>query len=195
MHKKTPVGGSTFLISSSDGAAAVGVGGGGGDATTTMATITPEIQSLGVSFQELRKQKGHWDGGDHNPDLDNFNGKKHEYLKKLGDHFGKVGTPATEIFKAMGQPDEVKMSMDEAFSASLMPGHMVSGGDPKSSAAGAGAGRSGELNTTVMPEGHDQPQQVMYFVYKWRGNHDYLWFKVDAVTETVLESSWYHAYE
>jgi hypothetical protein len=80
----------------------------------------------------------------------------------------------------MGQPDEIKQTMDEAFQASLMPGPMI----------GGGVGGQGEPTGAT-----NAGPQVMYFIYKWRSNHDYLWFKVDAETERVIESSWYHAYE
>ncbi|KAI7824055.1 hypothetical protein BC939DRAFT_423488 [Gamsiella multidivaricata] len=139
-----------------------------------MATVSSEYLALGQSFQNLRSIKGHWDGGEANPAVDNFNGEKHQTLQKLGEYFGKPGTSAADILATMGQPDEMKQTMDEAFQASLMPGPMIGGTDASVGAANA---------------------TVMYFIYKWRGNHDYLWFKIDAVKEQVIESSWYHAYE
>ncbi|KAK3827800.1 MAG: hypothetical protein J3Q66DRAFT_275004 [Benniella sp.] len=139
-----------------------------------MANVSEEYVSLGASLQELRQQKGHWDGGEPNPAIDNFNGEKHQALQKLGEYFGKPGTPAAKILQTMGEPDEIKQSMDEAFQASLMPGPVIS-------------------NATTTTQ--DAGSQIMYFVYKWRGNHDYLWFKIDAQKEEVIESSWYHAYE
>ncbi|KAG0232521.1 hypothetical protein BGW42_008141 [Actinomortierella wolfii] len=160
-----------------------------------MATINSEIQALGQSFQEVRALKGHWDGADPNPDIDNFNGKKHEHMKKLGDYFGKAGTSAADLLATMGQPDEIKTSMDEAFQASLMPGPAIGGGGIDRSGGQQSSFGNQDVDATVMPENSGQPQQVMYFIYKWRGNHDYLWFKVDAAKETVIESSWYHAYE
>ncbi|KAF9353897.1 hypothetical protein BGX26_008346 [Mortierella sp. AD094] len=160
-----------------------------------MATVSSEFQALGQSFQNLRKIKGHWDGGDSNPAVDNFNGEKHQTLQKLGEYFGKAGTPAADILVTMGEPDEIKQTMDEAFQASLMPGPVLGGAGANVSANATGAGL-GDFSTTMMPSGSSNAEpQVMYFVYKWRGNHDYLWFKIDAVKEQVLESSWYHAYE
>ncbi|KAF9907723.1 hypothetical protein EC991_010670 [Linnemannia zychae] len=158
-----------------------------------MATVTSEFQALGQNLQNLRKIKGHWDGGDANPAVDNFNGEKHQTLQKLGEYFGKPGTPAANILATMGQPDEIKQTMDEAFQASLMPGPVVGAGGQNVLATGAGLG---DVNTTMMPAGSTNAgPQVMYFIYKWRNNHDYLWFKVDALKEEVIESSWYHAYE
>ncbi|KAK3831943.1 MAG: hypothetical protein J3R72DRAFT_454512 [Linnemannia gamsii] len=158
-----------------------------------MATIASEFQALGQSYQALRQVQGHWDGGDSNPAVDNFNGEKHQTLQKLGAYFGKPGTPAANILETMGQPDEIKQTMDDAFQASFMPGPIV-GGTGDTLAHGAGLG---DVNTTMMPTGATDASgtQVMYFIYKWRNNHDYLWFKVDVHKEEVIESSWYHAYE
>ncbi|KAG0255197.1 hypothetical protein BG011_005287 [Mortierella polycephala] len=163
-----------------------------------MATVSSEYQALGESFQNLRNVKGHWDGSEPNPAVDNFNGEKHTLLKQLGEYFGKPGTPAQDILVTMGPPDDVKQTMDEAFQASLMPGPMVGGtGAPGYMPNVTGAGL-GDVSTTMMPTGSTNTSadpQVMYFIYKWRGNHDYLWFKMDALKEQVIESSWYHAYE
>lgn len=74
----------------------------------------------------------------------------------------------------MGQPDEIKQTMDEAFQATLMPGPVIG---------------------SVTIDQTSASGKEMYFIYKWRGNHDYLWFKIDADKEQVLESGWYHAYE
>ncbi|KAF9436883.1 hypothetical protein BGZ76_002684 [Entomortierella beljakovae] len=161
-----------------------------------MASVTSEFQALGASFQNLRTVKGHWDGADHNPAVDSFNGEKHTTLQKLGEYFGQAGTPAANVLATMGEPDEIKGSLDEAAQASLMPGLMVggtgvTGGNDNAVVTGQGLG---DVSTTMMPSGAAAPQ-TMYFVYKWRGNHDYLWFKVDADTEKVVESSWYHAYD
>ncbi|KAG0208209.1 hypothetical protein BGX28_000736 [Mortierella sp. GBA30] len=159
-----------------------------------MATISSEYQALGQSLQNLREVRGHWDGGDSDPRVDNFNGEKHQTLQKLGEYFGKPGTPAANILQTMGQPDEIKQTMDEAFHASLMPGPVLGGSGIHSQTANATGAGLGEVNTTMMPTDTSGPQ-VVYFVYKWRGNHDYLWFKVDALKEEVVESSWYHAYD
>ncbi|KAG0315464.1 hypothetical protein BG000_005196 [Podila horticola] len=80
-----------------------------------------------------------------------------------------------------------------------MPGHLVGGGGGVNEAGvyghvplATGAGLD-DFSTTMVPS--HEPKHVMYFIYKWRGNHDYLWFKVDAIQEQVVQSSWYHAYD
>ncbi|KAG0213133.1 hypothetical protein BGX28_004959 [Mortierella sp. GBA30] len=39
------------------------------------------------------------------------------------------------------------------------------------------------------------PTNFKYVLYKWRGYHDYLWFRVNLRTKTVSKSEWYFAYE
>lgn len=34
-----------------------------------------------------------------------------------------------------------------------------------------------------------------YYVYQWRGNHDFVWFRIDKAKKVVLKSAWYLAYE
>ncbi|KAF9580888.1 hypothetical protein BGW38_002283 [Lunasporangiospora selenospora] len=159
-----------------------------------MASISAEYVTLGNSFRALHAQKGHWDGADPNPATDNFDGDKHQVMQKLGEHFGKRGTPAKDILSTMGKPDDVRASLDsdENFQAAMMPGPVLGGGGSHQENLATGAGL-GDVGTTMMP--NSAAEQGMYFIYKWRGNHDYLWFKIDAIDEKVIESSWYHAYE
>ncbi|KAF9965735.1 hypothetical protein BGZ70_004214 [Mortierella alpina] len=161
-----------------------------------MASVSSEFQTLGQNLQSLRQVKGHWDGGDSDPRVDNFNGEKHQTLQQLGEYFGKPGTPAANILTTMGQPDDIKQTLDEEARFAMMPGPVVGGpGAPALSANATGAGLD-EVSTTMMPTGaSNAAPQVMYFIYKWRGNHDYLWFKIDAAKEQVIESQWYHALE
>ncbi|CAO3566871.1 unnamed protein product [Mortierella alpina] len=163
-----------------------------------MASVSSEFQTLGQNLQSLRKIKGHWDGGDSDPRVDSFNGEKHQALKQLGEYFGKPGTPAANILTTMGPPDDMKATLDDEAQLSMMPGPVVGG--PGAAALNANATGAGldEVSTTMMPTGATNAQKaprVMYFIYKWRGNHDYLWFKIDEDTEQVIESSWYQALE
>ncbi|GJJ76033.1 hypothetical protein EMPS_08392 [Entomortierella parvispora] len=43
----------------------------------------------------------------------------------------------------------------------------------------------------------NQPSSVSfeYYVYQWRGNHDFVWFRIDNAKNIVLKSAWYFAYE
>ena len=42
-----------------------------------MSSVPPEILSVGKSYQNYRKIKGHWDGGEFNSDFDKYNGAKY----------------------------------------------------------------------------------------------------------------------
>lgn len=50
-----------------------------------MAAVSPEILSVGKSYQDLRKIRGHWEGAEPNPDVDNYNGAKHLAMQVIGD--------------------------------------------------------------------------------------------------------------
>jgi hypothetical protein len=51
--------------------------------SSVQAAPTPveDVQALGRTFQELRKIKGHFDGGEYNPDVDGYNGEKHQVMQ------------------------------------------------------------------------------------------------------------------
>ncbi|KAF9974318.1 hypothetical protein BGZ73_002274 [Actinomortierella ambigua] len=117
------------------------------------AAVSPEIRATGAEYQVLREVKGHWDGADYNPDVDAYNGKKHQLMKTLGEYLGKFGTDHADITAVMGKPDETKNKLD----------HLKNRG--------------------------------RFLIYKWRGNHDYLWFNIASPKGKVIESDWYHAYE
>ncbi|KAJ8326989.1 hypothetical protein BDV3_000122 [Batrachochytrium dendrobatidis] len=132
---------------------------------------TQQVAEFGMELQQLRSIKGHWDGGEYNQDIDGFQGRKHVLLTILGKELGKPGTPAVKIFELLGQPDKSE-ALDSM--VTFMPGPKVPKGTTTASQA--------STNTLVL-------------VYNWRSNHDFLWFKIDTVTETVLESGWWMAME
>ncbi|GAB5592334.1 hypothetical protein Unana1_07234 [Umbelopsis nana] len=136
------------------------------------------IKALSDQFQALRSVKGHYQGGDFNEQTDAPNGAKHHAMKVLGEQFGAPNTPATEVLAHLGKPDELTPTLPDELSSSqqhvaTMPGPVVSAGG----------------------ESADALQKPYYLVYYWRSKHDYLWFKVDPVKETVINSDWYQALE
>ncbi|KAG0048534.1 hypothetical protein BGZ83_006525 [Gryganskiella cystojenkinii] len=46
-----------------------------------------------------------------------------------------------------------------------------------------------QLDETDQPSG----QSFIYYVYKWRNNHDFLWFREDDANGKVTKSAWYSA--
>ncbi|KAI9355659.1 hypothetical protein DFJ73DRAFT_758911 [Zopfochytrium polystomum] len=140
---------------------------------------TLDVSALGVEFQRLKAVKGHFSGGDEFvKDVDGFNGKKHLVMQSLGKILGAPGTPVSEIFAVMGQPDRILLSSADGDQADhvpipLMPGPVVPSGTGSQEAS----------------------PSMTKLIYSWRGGHDYLWFKVDSVKEVVAQSGWYNALE
>ncbi|KAI8819334.1 uncharacterized protein EV422DRAFT_534382 [Fimicolochytrium jonesii] len=148
---------------------------------------TPDISTYAAEYQSLRTRKGHFGGGEHDVDVDKFNGRKHVTMKHLAETLGVKGTPAVKVLEAMGAPDEIVPKsgggniqaesvgpLDGEGLATGMPGPVLGGGEAGAVAA-AGAG------------------ETYYLVYYWRGRHDYVWFLVGAKHETVEGYGWYAA--
>ena len=58
---------------------------------------------MGREYQELRKQKGHFNGGEWNAALDRWNGRKHQVMCELGTRLDKGSTRT--LLELMGEPD------------------------------------------------------------------------------------------
>lgn len=134
-------------------------------------------QDLGNLYQQLRSVPGHLqvNTGAFNSDVDGFNGKKHLIMKALQQKLGAPGAASQNIVSVMGQPDEITLSLDpnnKLGDITLMPGPIM-----------------------VVPVGAESEAESFYMIYYWRGRHDYLWFKVDTVSQAVKESNWYMALE
>lgn len=73
---------------------------------TTLSWAQPiQLQELGQEYQELRKQKGHFSGGgEWNPAVDRWAGRKHEVMAELGKALGPGQTSET-LLAVMGEPD------------------------------------------------------------------------------------------
>ncbi|KAG0350815.1 hypothetical protein BG005_009666 [Podila minutissima] len=61
-------------------------------------------------------------------------------------------------------------------------------------------GRSDKIPAEVLMELQStQPEMTIniyrYMVFKWRGYHDYLWFRVDDRDGKVVKGDWYHTLE
>jgi len=61
-------------------------------------------------------------------------------------------------------------------------------------------GRSDKIPAQVLQElKRTEPEMTInmykYMVFKWRGYHDYLWFRLDDRTHKVIKGDWYNALE
>jgi len=98
-------------------------------------------------------------------------------MKALAETLGLPGTPAADILQTMGKPDDLASKLDEVESIGIemMPGPIIGSDDHPA------------------PASSTSKQDSYYLVYYWRGRHDYLYFKVDAISEKVITSDWYNA--
>ncbi|ORY97852.1 hypothetical protein BCR43DRAFT_490465 [Syncephalastrum racemosum] len=126
------------------------------------------VNALGERFQELRSLQGQYNGGEFNETVDSPNGEKYQVMKSLGDQLGLPGTAAADILARLGKPDELTPSLQSSAGVPVMPGPAMTGGQVQ-----------------------QQQQQSYYLVYYWRQKHDYLYFKIDPVNETVITSDWH----
>ncbi|CDS08937.1 hypothetical protein LRAMOSA10297 [Lichtheimia ramosa] len=131
------------------------------------------VIALGEKFQQLRNRPGKYDGAEYDENVDSFEGEKYKVMKGLSDQLGLPGTPAADVLARLGKPDELTPSLQGEPAAPVMPGPVVG--------AGADAG--------VAATAAQQPPY--YFVYYWRHKHDYLYFKIDPIKETVITSEWH----
>ncbi|KAI9321630.1 hypothetical protein BX666DRAFT_1850902 [Dichotomocladium elegans] len=128
------------------------------------------VIALGEKFQQLRKLAGKYSGGEYNEAVDAPDGEKFKVMKALEGQLGHPGTPAADILSRLGKPDELTPSLQGNAGIPIMPG-------PALDAAGV---------TTQQSQ-----QPPYYFVYYWRQKHDYLYFKIDSVKETVIGAGWH----
>ncbi|KNC98583.1 uncharacterized protein SPPG_06268 [Spizellomyces punctatus DAOM BR117] len=150
-------------------------------------TSAQDLAILSTEFKALRDRKGHFNGGEHDKDVDGYGGKKHKTMEALAKALGNKGTPATKVLEAMGPPDEIVPKVGASNVGPLqaagpgaitggMPGPVIAGGSPN--ALGAAEGKP------------------YFLIYYWRGRHDYLWFEVDpSGDEKINDYGWYAAGE
>lgn len=65
------------------------------------------LQADAAAFRALRRVKGHFAGEAWNPDVDAWNGRKHQVMNALADALGHGPHTADEVVALLGPPDEV----------------------------------------------------------------------------------------
>ena len=125
-----------------------------------------DIEQSSTTYLQLKDQRGHWHGQDHNPAIDNYDGERHQAMIQLQNHPGKIGTSANEIQRLMGSPTS---TLDEP---DLVLNHEF----------------------TRTNESFAYPPDAKIWIYEWRGNHDFVYFVISNKNQ-VIRSGWYNAYE
>jgi putative lipoprotein len=69
--------------------------------------VLSNVAGLAREYQELRTQKGHWNGGTFNPDLDSPGGRLRVIMGALGETLGQPPFQKNQIVALMGEPDSI----------------------------------------------------------------------------------------
>jgi len=125
----------------------------------------PPIKDVAAEFRDLRKTKGHFEGGTWNDDVDKWMGRKHQLMIQLGSHLGTGEYSEAEVIQLLGPPDLIAREGDDSFDLiNSLP-------DFKKPATGP----------------------YKFLIYYWRGTHDFLYFT--SQDETIINSGWWYAGE
>lgn len=156
---------------------------------TTDAKMT-SLQDLSHTFRTLRSAPSHFEDAEaaaahDTAAVDTFNGEKHKVMNALQEALMKEKPlPTDKLVAVLGMPDHIttdakvtKGDVSGAGGLNFMPGPAIPSAD-------------GSAASTTAQKEEDQ-----FFVYKWRGYHDYLWFRVQGGTGDVIDSGWYKALE
>lgn len=132
-----------------------------------------QLQSLGKEYQQLSTETSHFSdqGAEWNTRVDSPDSDKFKVMDRLAKQLGRQGTSFETILETMGEPNVTSANLESDFeSPPFMPGPII--GDQ-----------------IVEEEG------FVYAKYYWRGNHDYLWFKLRQSDGSVVTYGWYNAME
>ncbi|KAI9592896.1 hypothetical protein BDF19DRAFT_415974 [Syncephalis fuscata] len=143
--------------------------------------MAESLDDLKVAYENLRQKQGKFAGGNKFlPDVDGFDGEKHKVMKALQERLDQPSTTVNTLFKYMGEPDKrqtvrpgklSKACEPLASEIQTMPGPAIPGGGASSTASADNG--------------------PIYFIYQWRGCHDYLWFEMNSKTSKVIKSGWH----
>jgi hypothetical protein len=119
--------------------------------TTLFSASQPdkEIAQLAEAYRALREIQGHFDGGEPNPVVDQWQGEKHRVMQELGERLGTGEYGRSELVALLGLPD-----------------HIVAEGD------------SLYQNIESLPSFQTFADSEAFLIYEWRSTHDFLFFSV-----------------
>ncbi|KAI9303983.1 hypothetical protein BJ944DRAFT_250251 [Cunninghamella echinulata] len=121
-----------------------------------------DINSLSTEWQSLRNSDNQME--------------KVRVLKNLGNLLGHEGAPAQQVLAHLGQPDDVKPSLNGGSILPTMPGPVISS-------------ELGQNNNNNNKGSGDQALYFIYYTQSDRKGENYLYFKVNE-NETIATSGW-----
>jgi hypothetical protein len=123
------------------------------------------LENLAAQFREIRKIKGHFDGGTWNDDVDHWEGRKHRLMMELGIRLSTGKYQKSDIIRLLEPPDQIARKGDELYRRiTELPGNITINAAP-----------------------------VEYLLYYWRGTHDFLYFT--CRDDALVDSGWWYAME
>ncbi|NIO72284.1 MAG: hypothetical protein GTN71_25495 [Anaerolineae bacterium] len=127
--------------------------------------VMDPIEDVAAEFRNLRKTKGHFEGGTWNDDVDKWMGRKHQLMIQLGSRLGAGQHSEAEVIQLLGPPDLIAGEGDELFDL-----------------------------VNSLPD-FEKPATGPYefLIYYWRGTHDFLYFTSQG--ETIINWGWWYAGE
>lgn len=112
--------------------------------------------ALSADFLALRAQRGHFEGASWIPDVDRWNGRKHQLMQQLSDCALQHASNEAEVVRWMGKPDAV-LRCDSAECRAVIE---------------RAAGDSAHWKSA------EAPTMDALWLYRWRGEHDQLVFGI-----------------
>jgi hypothetical protein len=131
---------------------------------TSTPKFDPALSQLAEEFRALRSVPGQFSGGEWQVEVDQWQGQKHRLMLELALQLGDGSYSRGQIINLLGPPD-----------------HQVASGDP--------------LFTQIqtVPNFEQFSSDGEFFVYEWRGTHDFLFFALEG--DQLIGSDWWYAGE
>ncbi|KAF9953784.1 hypothetical protein BGZ70_000115, partial [Mortierella alpina] len=122
-----------------------------------VAVADNDIKTLSKGFKDLRQVEGFWDGDDE------------EYNEDVDAPEGKKHRDMQTLHNALSKPGTAASLVKDT----MRPSDDIPDDILKQL-------KASEPKTTP-------PTNYSYLSYQWRGNHDFLWFRIDLDTNEVVE--------
>ncbi|GAA3958355.1 hypothetical protein GCM10022278_15970 [Allohahella marinimesophila] len=136
------------------------------NAWSTEACGSDQIQAIATEFRKIRTVAGHFNGADWHPEVDAYDGRKHQLMQVLAERAPEEGLGGECLALLLGEPDELTR-VDTPTGASML--------------------------SQIEWENIGSTSGEELLTYDWRGRHDRLVFLIrDART---LAAGWLLSYE
>ena len=134
----------------------------------TPFAVPDRLNTAATEFVALRGVKGQFSGGSWTPEIDQWDGPKHQAMQAIGESLMDRPYDRATILRLLGEPDERLLPADPLYDA------LVS-------------------NTSLNSAEAEFIEPTEILIYHWRGNHDYLYLQMDG--ELLYRVDWWYAGE